>query len=340
MKKDIYIIRNTVNDKVYIGQSVDYKYRFRKHCETARRNSFKYKSYLYNAMNEIGIEKFYVELLEAQIEDYNEKEIYYIKKFNSLRPNGYNLADGGDWYPHLGGVEHHSAKIHSIEELESIYEELMDPSLTLSEVAEHFGVNFSVIQRINAGQTYHNDNLTYPLKQCRTLTKESLDRLTYDLKYSNLSYKEIGDIYGISVSHVKQINAGMVWHRDYLDYPLRKMVFKGSEEDIEKIQKDLLSTSIDFEKLAMKFGCSVSTIKRINNGETHYTEGLKYPLRKIGKITSEVLLEIQNLLRNSSKSCKEIAAMYDVSEPTIKRINSGATKKYRNETINYPIRQI
>ena len=35
MKKDIYIIKNTINNKVYIGQSVDSEYRFRKHKEAA-----------------------------------------------------------------------------------------------------------------------------------------------------------------------------------------------------------------------------------------------------------------------------------------------------------------
>ena len=153
--------------------------RFRKHCETAKRNNFKYKSYLYNAMNELGIENFYVELLESQVENYNEREQFYIKDFNTLCPNGYNLAAGGDWYPHLNGVEHHNAKITNLEELETIYDELQYSTYTLTEIANIHNVSFSVIQNINSGDTYYNSNLIYPLKQC-ILTKSQLDRLTYD----------------------------------------------------------------------------------------------------------------------------------------------------------------
>lgn len=340
MKKDIYIIRNTVNDKVYIGQSVDYLYRFRKHRETAARNNFKYKSYLYNAMNEIGIDKFYVELLESQIEDYNEKEIYYIQKFNSLRPNGYNLAKGGDWYPNLSGIEHHSAKITTIEELEAIYDELLYTDYNLTEIAQHFNVNFSVIQKINSGETYNNPEFTYPLKEC-VLSKQALERLTYDLKYSNLSYADIGKAYGISTNQVKAINSGRSWHREHLTYPIRKMVFNGTDNDIENIQKDLLSTSSSFPELATKYKCSVTTIKRINSGETHHNDQLQYPLRKTKeKITTDDLIVIYDLLKNTSKSFYEIGEMYGVSDATIKRINNGTTKKYRNEKNNYPIRQI
>ena len=59
MKKDIYIIKNTVNNLCYIGQSTDYLTRFRKHKEEAVRNQYKYKSVLYDAMNEFGIDKPY-----------------------------------------------------------------------------------------------------------------------------------------------------------------------------------------------------------------------------------------------------------------------------------------
>ena len=47
-------------------------------------------------MNKYGIENFTVETIgEFPTEELNEKEIYYIKKFNSKKPNGYNIVDGG-----------------------------------------------------------------------------------------------------------------------------------------------------------------------------------------------------------------------------------------------------
>lgn len=92
----IYIIRNLINNKVYIGETtIGYKSRFAQHCKKSTRINRHYK--LYNAMNEFGIENFYVELLEdnVPIEKMYEREIYYIEKYNSFY-DGYNSTKGGN----------------------------------------------------------------------------------------------------------------------------------------------------------------------------------------------------------------------------------------------------
>ena len=337
MKKDIYIIKNTINDKCYIGQSVNYRKRFKKHCETAKQGNYTYKSCLYNAMRELGIENFYVEPIEEQIEDYNKKERFYIKKFKTLRPFGYNIAEGGDWYPHLSGIEHHHSSIKTIEDLEDIYNDLICSELNLSEIAKKHNLPFWIIQKINSGETYYNYKFVYPLKRS-ILSKSQLDRLTYDLKYSNYSYSQLATNYNISLSQVKAINSGRSWNRKYLIYPLRTSVFRGEEKEIEKIQKDLMSTSASFKELSKKYKCSENTICRINQGETHKNLNLTYPLRKTGKISSEDVLKIHNKLLENELSIREIAKQYSVSDATIKRINSGATKKYILNNFTYPLR--
>lgn len=279
MTKDIYIIRNTVNDKCYIGQSNNYKYRFRKHCEAARRNNHKYKSYLYNAMNTIGIENFYVELLEANVEDYNEKEIYYINKYNTTRPNGYNLAKGGGGYPHLKGIEHHDSKIKTQEELNKIYDELLNTNHTLTEIGEHFGVPYGLIEKINKGQTYKNDQYKYPLRDF-TIASNQLDNLYEDLINTQLSYKELGKKYNLSTNQIKTINAGRSWHKDNYSYPIRRINFGSDKEVINALKDDLIYTTDSFDVLADIYNCSFSTIRRINIGESYYDSKLNYPLRK------------------------------------------------------------
>lgn len=289
-------------------------------------------------MNELGIDNFYVELLESQIENYNEMEIYYIKKLNTLRPNGYNLAKGGAWYPNLSGTEHHNATITSPEDLNAIIDELKNTNYSLTEIGEHFGVRYGVIADINQGHTYRQDNVDYPIREF-TLSEEKLERLIYDLKYSNYNYEQLGEMYGISTAQIKAINYGYSWHKDYLTYPVRQMVFSGDDDTYEKIQKDLLSTSIDYHSLAKRYDCSYNTILRINKGETAYNDKLKYPLRKIGKLSTEDVQVVHQLLLESDLSINEIAAMFDVSDPTIKRINSGSTKKYIDERFTYPLRK-
>lgn len=93
----IYIIRNTVNNKVYIGQTTMLvSERFAAHIKPStskRKRGYK----LYNAMNKYGSDKFYVETLEENvpIEKLNGLETEYIYKYDSYN-NGYNSTPGGD----------------------------------------------------------------------------------------------------------------------------------------------------------------------------------------------------------------------------------------------------
>lgn len=93
----IYKIENLINGKIYIGQSIDIKQRWRQH-----RNDYKNKkSLLYSAINKYGIENFLFSIIEeCKEEELNEKECFYIKKFNSCvlfeNSHGYNATEGGE----------------------------------------------------------------------------------------------------------------------------------------------------------------------------------------------------------------------------------------------------
>lgn len=94
----IYKITNLINDKVYIGQTIgDINKRFKKHLSQV--NCKNVCSALYSAFSKYGKENFIVESVIDGVyskEELNELEIFYIKKFNSLSPNGYNLQSGGN----------------------------------------------------------------------------------------------------------------------------------------------------------------------------------------------------------------------------------------------------
>ena len=322
----------------YIGQSNDYLYRFRKHKEEARRGNIKYKDHLHNAMVELGIDNFYIEILEKDVKDPDEREAYYIQKLNTLYPNGYNIVGGGIRYPNLSGVDHHAAKVKTLEELNQIIHDIKNTTKSYVEIAKEHNLNFDTVWNISQGNSYRQEDIEYPLR-VSTLTKEKLDRLTYDLKYSNHSYDKLSVLYNLSKDQIKAINYGFSWKRDYIDYPLRQECFIGSEDLYMAIQKDLLSTTIPFNDLAQKYSCSESTIRRVNNGETAHNDCYSYPLRKLGKLSSEDAYNIHQLLANSNISIRKIANMYGVRDDTIKRMNSGKTKKYYDERFNYPIRK-
>ena len=91
----IYKITNKINNKVYIGQSVNIKRRWKDHI----RGNKKCVSLIHSAINKYGVDSFDFEVLfefnKVNYDLMNILEIAYIKYFNSLSPNGYNLDSGG-----------------------------------------------------------------------------------------------------------------------------------------------------------------------------------------------------------------------------------------------------
>jgi len=94
----IYLITNLINSKRYIGIT---KYSLEERFSQHVKRGF----ILTEAIKKYGKEKFSIELIEEveSAERVYELEIFYIKKYNTKAPNGYNLTDGGDgifgWQP-------------------------------------------------------------------------------------------------------------------------------------------------------------------------------------------------------------------------------------------------
>lgn len=93
----IYIIQNLINGKTYIGKSLDYIKRFKRHLRNADK---KINRYLYDSINHHGKNNFLVSLLEewynVDAEFINSREMALIAHHNSFYPHGYNMTLGGD----------------------------------------------------------------------------------------------------------------------------------------------------------------------------------------------------------------------------------------------------
>ena len=88
----IYKITNKVDGKIYVGQTIQVlEDRWRQHKKIGSNCR-----YLKRAFNKYGIDNFEFNIICICFdEDTNKFEEEYIKKFNTLVPNGYNLRAGG-----------------------------------------------------------------------------------------------------------------------------------------------------------------------------------------------------------------------------------------------------
>ena len=90
----IYKITNDINDKVYIGKTLQsIEKRFNEHLKDSDRRRYE-KRPLYNAMNKYGISHFSVSLVEeVPIEQLNEREIYWIQQYLAKINSDNNKCD-------------------------------------------------------------------------------------------------------------------------------------------------------------------------------------------------------------------------------------------------------
>jgi group I intron endonuclease len=92
----IYKVTNEINNKCYIGQTINYL--SRRKYQHLYKSKNKSKLVFHRAIRKYGEENFKWEVLENcdYIYQLNEMEHHYIKQYKSKLPNGYNMTDGYD----------------------------------------------------------------------------------------------------------------------------------------------------------------------------------------------------------------------------------------------------
>ena len=188
-----------------------------------------------------------------------------------------------------------------------------------------------------------------------TFDEAKIDLVIEMLKDESFSYKDIIEKTGISMTHIYNINTGKRRKKDNLVYPIRQSNTKGtkglkfSPEENLQIHNLLKNTDLTLKEIGEKFKVHQDTISDINSGKTkaYRLENWKYPIRSLSKckaakkarLSKEQIEEIIALLIDSSKSVRQIANLYNVSPSTITGINTGKTKTYHLEEIDYPVRK-
>lgn len=106
---------------------------------------------------------------------------------------------------------------------------LRQESLRIPEIAEQFKVSDTVIRRINRGESYRQEEVSYPVRKERTpqkknkrLTQEEVDNLIVDLEQSSTPFVKLASKYGVGVTTIYNINNGTTRKQKNKTYPLRK----------------------------------------------------------------------------------------------------------------------
>lgn len=159
----IYSFRNKINNKRYIGQSINLEERKQAHYRNYKNhNHNSYNTDFYKALREYGEENFEYEILYnteeiLSIQQLNELEIYYIEQYDSFQ-NGYNMNRGGNYTS--------NSKKLTEKDILNIYNEIENTSKTFAIIAEEFDLCGSYISMINQGLVWGYLRIgDYPLRK-------------------------------------------------------------------------------------------------------------------------------------------------------------------------------
>lgn len=95
----IYKITNILDEKIYIGQTVNYRKRRTSHLSSLKKGNH-HNEHLQRAFDKYGESTFEIELIkECTAEELDEMEKYYIKELDACNHDkGYNMMYGGQAY--------------------------------------------------------------------------------------------------------------------------------------------------------------------------------------------------------------------------------------------------
>lgn len=239
MKGYIYKIYNDINNKLYIGQTVQtLGIRFTNHKMASKLE----KTKLYNAFNKYGIENFHITLIE-EVEDYNllnEREKYWINYYDSYN-NGYNSTLGGDG-------------VHLID-YNKIYEKWQEGK-SRKEISDEFDITGPVVSKIlnNFGISSEEIQERGYDKHIRNITSEK----AYNLWLQGFTPNQIAKKEGSTLHTVKKL---------LFNYNLTEEDFKKRATDNQKkYSSDFIyekwQEGLCIQEIVKKYGSNQATIKK------------------------------------------------------------------------------
>lgn len=144
-----------LDNKYYIGQSVQLHERILTHLSELKKNTHSNKK-LQKAYNKYGVPEVHI-LEYCSPEVLNSKEIFWIEEFNSYY-EGFNNTKGGE---SMYGEAHPQAK-YTKEMYIGILYQLATTNKSLVKLSEELGIEYRVLQLMASGHTHNYLQEEYP----------------------------------------------------------------------------------------------------------------------------------------------------------------------------------
>ena len=219
----IYCFTNLINNKKYIGQSVDPNQRYRAHKSSANNSeSHEYDSLFHRAIRKYGFDNFKYEILqETNDQDLlNRLEVFYIAYYNSQSPGGYNILEGGK-NSLRGPMPYETRKKLTWAQAKLTEDEVIMLRLAYAnnespkQIYDEFykdRLHYNSFLNIWSGRRYKNIMPEVIQNGRRKKLNENIVK-QIRLEYSNekTSYDKIAEKYGISKSTVADIIKEKTW---------------------------------------------------------------------------------------------------------------------------------
>lgn len=183
----IYTITNLINNKVYIGQSIDIIKRFYSHKSSLNRDCHQ-NIFLQRSWNKFGENNFKFEIIEkCNDNDLDIREVYYINLLSSNNDKyGYNLTSGGCKFKVNEQILINKSLKYSKQILQFTKEGLfISEYLNARQAALKYNINASLITRCCRGEresAYHciwkyKDDCMFSYQNNKVVNIDDYDKL-------------------------------------------------------------------------------------------------------------------------------------------------------------------
>lgn len=216
----IYKYQNKLNNKIYIGRSINITRRKWEHLHSPSPYS-----YFDSVLQQIGEEAFDFEIVEeCTAKQLKDREKYWIAYYNCCvldnRNGGYNLTRGGEEYR---SEENPWSKL-TIQQVQEIIDKLANTTISMEELSKIYNVHRNTISDINRGKTWswlHNYNGNIRQKAfgssnrgelgSNKITELEAKKIIKLLEQDNRSLAQISREEDISLNILYDINRCKTW---------------------------------------------------------------------------------------------------------------------------------